>query len=118
MERKVSKVEAHLEEQADSVIFSVSLVEQEDRKNQVPEKPNQSLLKFKSLSIKFTMVVWKTLKLRDIETAKIAMVKEVKTFKNVQNVKVKVQFKNLSNSVQVCIHNHPKDVAIVKVREK
>lgn len=56
MERKVFKMVAHPEEQVDSVIFSVSLVE-EDKKKLVQEKPNLSLLKSKSPSMKFTMDV-------------------------------------------------------------
>lgn len=57
MERKVSKMVAHQEEQVGSVIFSVSSVEEEDKKKLVQEKPNLSLLKSKSPSMKFTMDV-------------------------------------------------------------
>ena len=118
MERKVSKMVAHQEEQVDSVIFSVSLVEEEDKKKLVQEKPSLSLLKSKSPSMKFIMDVWKMSKSKGIEIVKIAMVREAKTYKNVPNVKDKEQFKNLFNSVQVCIHNHLNVVAIVKVRDK
>lgn len=57
MERKVSKMVALPEEQVDSVIFSVSLVEEEDKKKLVQEKPSLSLLKSKSPSMKFIMDV-------------------------------------------------------------
>lgn len=55
-ERRVFKMAAHQEEQVDSVIFSVSSVE-EDKERLVQEKLSQSSLKSKSPSMKFTMVV-------------------------------------------------------------
>jgi len=57
MERKVSKMVAHQEEQVGSVIFSVSSVEEEDKKKLVQEKLNLSLLKSRSPSMKFIMDV-------------------------------------------------------------
>lgn len=57
-------------------------------------------------------------KSKGIEIVKNAMVREAKMFKNVLNVKDKEQFKNLFNSVQVCIPNHLNDVVIVKVKDK
>lgn len=116
-ERRVFKMAAHQEEQVGSVIFSVSSVE-EDKERRVQEKLSQSSLKSRSPSMKFTMVVWKTLKSKDIEIVRIVMVREDKTYKNVPNVKDKELFKSLSNLVQVCTHNHLKDVEIVKVKEK
>ncbi len=46
MDNKVFKMEAHLEEVVDLVIFSVSL-EEEVKSNLVPEKLNQNLFKLK-----------------------------------------------------------------------
>ena len=46
------------------------------------------------------------------------MVREVKTYKNVQNVRDEELSKNWSNWVQVCTHNHLKDVANAKVRAR
>lgn len=57
MERKVFKMVAHLEEQVDSVIFSASSAEEEDKEKLVQEKPSLSLLKSKSPSMKFIMDV-------------------------------------------------------------
>ena len=57
MERKVFKMVAHLEEQVDLVIFSVSSVEEEHKKKLDQEKPSQNSLKFKSPLMKFIMDV-------------------------------------------------------------
>lgn len=102
----------------DSVISSASSVEEEVKEKLDRKKLSQSLLKFKLHLMKFTMVAWKKLKSKDIETVKIVTEKVDKMFKNVPNVKVKELFRNLSNLVQECILNHLKDVATVKVRVK
>lgn len=116
-DNKESKMVVHQEDLGDSVIFSVSSVE--EAKNQlVQEKPNQSSSKFKLHLTMFILDAWKKSKSKDKETAKNAMEKEVKMFKNVPNVKEEVLYKSLFNSAQVCTHKAHKDVLIVRVRVK
>ena len=87
MDNKAFKMVDLQEEVADLVIFSVSLVE-EGKGTLVLKKQNQSLLKSKSLLTKFIADAWKMLKSKDIEIVNNAMAKEVKMYRNVQNVKV------------------------------
>ncbi len=96
MEKKVYKTVVHQVELEDLEIFSASL-EEEPKDQPVQEKLSQSLLKCKLLWMKFTTDVWRTLRLKGIETVSNAMERAESQFKNVRNVKAKEWFKNWSN---------------------
>ena len=119
MVNKVSRMVDHLEE-VEWAMSSAASSEAEEEVKEIlgPEKPNQSSLKFKLHSMTFILEPWRKSKLKGTETVRNAMVREVKTYKNVQNVRDEELSKNWSNWVQVCTHNHLKDVANAKVRAR
>ncbi len=91
--RKVFRTVVHLEVvewETSLAAFSV----EEAKEIPDPERPNLSLLKFKSHSMMCTLALWKMSTFKGTETVRNAMEKVVKMYKNVQNAKAREWFKS------------------------